>query len=219
MSDGTGKFDRLGNRQIKIVNSFINQIKIDKQLHMNQPWRVHTLLPDFDIEDVWRVPVNLRKEHSLNLFLTMFMESNQRVTEKGLAGFLFRLRLFLGKIFKWDEKQTVNHLLAGSIRERYAKAENLRFEDLPNPGTDDFIPVYQLENEYLSEIENKTVHAGLHIGRVQLNNDYCIQMAVYVKPKGKFGRIYMKLIKPFRHWIVYPALMRSAKRSWERYCE
>ncbi|WP_424961418.1 DUF2867 domain-containing protein [Ekhidna sp.] len=197
----------------------INQIKIHKRFHLDQPWRVHTLLSDFDIEDVWRVPVKLREEHSLDLFLKEFLKSNEQTTQKGLAGFLFRLRLFLGKVFKWDEKNQVDHLLPGSIRERYARADNLIFEDLPEPGDGDFIPVYQLENEYLSEIENKTVHAALHIGRVKSNSDYDIQMAVYVKPKGLFGKVYMKLIQPFRHWIVYPALMRSAKRSWERYCE
>jgi hypothetical protein len=42
-------------------------------------------------------------------------------------------------------------------------------------------------------------------------------MAVYVKPKGLLGKLYMKLIKPFRHWIVYPALMKEAKVCWERY--
>ncbi len=42
------------------------------------------------------------------------------------------------------------------------------------------------------------------------------QMAVYVKPRGRFGRAYMELIKPFRYWIVYPALMRQLERTWQR---
>jgi hypothetical protein len=39
-------------------------------------------------------------------------------------------------------------------------------------------------------------------------------MAVYVKPRGPLGKGYMALIKPFRHWIVYPALMRQFERVW-----
>ena len=35
------------------------------------------------------------------------------------------------------------------------------------------------------------------------------QMAVYVKPRGLFGKGYMALIKPFRYLIVYPALTRQ----------
>ena len=45
---------------------------------------------------------------------------------------------------------------------------------------------------------------------------YQAQMAVYVKPRGAFGRGYMALIKPFRYWIVYPALMRQTERMWNR---
>jgi hypothetical protein len=40
------------------------------------------------------------------------------------------------------------------------------------------------------------------------------QMAVYVKPRGRLGEGYMLLIKPFRHLIVYPALLRQTERSW-----
>jgi hypothetical protein len=39
-------------------------------------------------------------------------------------------------------------------------------------------------------------------------------MAVYVKPRGRFGRPYMAFIAPFRHWVVYPALMRQIERAW-----
>ena len=40
------------------------------------------------------------------------------------------------------------------------------------------------------------------------------QMGVYVKPRGRFGTVYMALIRPFRHRFVYPALMRQIERAW-----
>jgi Protein of unknown function (DUF2867) len=40
------------------------------------------------------------------------------------------------------------------------------------------------------------------------------QMAVYVKPRGRFGAAYMAFIKPFRYLIVYPALERQIERTW-----
>jgi hypothetical protein len=40
------------------------------------------------------------------------------------------------------------------------------------------------------------------------------EMAVLVKPRGSLGAAYMALIKPFRHHIVYPALMRQLERTW-----
>ena len=44
-------------------------------------------------------------------------------------------------------------------------------------------------------------------------------MAIYVKPKGTFGKLYMLAIKPFRLLIVYPALLKSIKKKWEQYLE
>jgi hypothetical protein len=40
-------------------------------------------------------------------------------------------------------------------------------------------------------------------------------MAVLVKPNGRFGAAYMAAIKPFRHLVVYPALMRAIERDWQ----
>ena len=55
----------------------------------------------------------------------------------------------------------------------------------------------------------------LHLAWVdQGEGRYQGQMAVYVKPRGRLGKGYMALIKPFRHWVVYPALMRQMERTW-----
>jgi hypothetical protein len=40
------------------------------------------------------------------------------------------------------------------------------------------------------------------------------QMGVYVKPRGRLGAAYLALITPFRHRVVYPALMRQIGRAW-----
>ena len=40
-------------------------------------------------------------------------------------------------------------------------------------------------------------------------------MGIYVKPRGRLGALYMRLIGPFRHLIVYPALMRQIERAWD----
>ena len=50
----------------------------------------------------------------------------------------------------------------------------------------------------------------MHIGWVPDQTDgYRGQMAVYVKPNGLLGNGYMAAIKPFRHLIVYPQMMRQ----------
>ena len=199
-----------------MANLIYPRIKIDNREHQIQPLRVHTLLSDFELEDVWRVPISLSSTHSLQLFLDQFAKTNAQLVDKGITGLLFRIRLFIGSIFKWDEKLLQEQLIPGSIRFRYAHQENLTYDDLPHPGSGSFIPVYKLENESLSEIENSTVHAALHFSRVPSGQDkWTIHMAVYVKPKGWFGKSYMLFIKPFRIWIVYPSLMKSARKNWE----
>ena len=193
-----------------------SKIKIDPSLHLAHPLRVHSLLSDFILEDVWRIPVELESQHSLSLVMDHFEKSNDQLLNKGVAGFLFRFRLLIGKLLKWDEKDERDHLVPGTIRFRFAKEEKLTFTDLPAPGEGNFVPVYKLDDEFLSEIENKTVHAAVHFSRVSYpGHSWTVHMAVYVKPKGVPGRIYMALIKPFRLWIVYPAMMNAIKKRWD----
>nr|MBA2295295.1 DUF2867 domain-containing protein [Actinomycetota bacterium] len=72
-----------------------------------------------------------------------------------------------------------------------------------------------LDDEWAAEIANKTVHGVVHIGWVlDGTGRYRGQMAVLVKPNGLLGRAYMAAIAPFRHLIVYPAMMRQIERSW-----
>jgi len=39
-------------------------------------------------------------------------------------------------------------------------------------------------------------------------------MAVYVRPNGLLGNAYMAAITPFRHLVVYPAMVRDLGRAW-----
>jgi hypothetical protein len=78
-----------------------------------------------------------------------------------------------------------------------------------------FAPVYRTDTEFAAEISNQTVHAVMHLAWVDRGHGrYQGQMAVYVKPRGRFGRPYMAFIAPFRHWVVYPALLRQIERAW-----
>ena len=80
-----------------------------------------------------------------------------------------------------------------------------------------FVPLYRTDSEFAAEVSNQTVHGVMHLAWVdQGEGRYQGQMAVYVKPRGPFGKGYMALIKPFRYWIVYPALTRQTERTWNR---
>ena len=72
-----------------------------------------------------------------------------------------------------------------------------------------------LDDEWAAEIANKTVHGVLHLSWVPDQEGlYRGQMAVYVKPNGLLGTCYLAAIKPFRHLIVYPPMIRQLSERW-----
>lgn len=78
------------------------------------------------------------------------------------------------------------------------------------------MPLYRTDDEWAAEISNETVHGVVHLAWVSRGEGrYRGQMAVYVKPRGLLGEAYMRMIEPFRRFIVYPALMRQIGRAWE----
>jgi hypothetical protein len=78
-----------------------------------------------------------------------------------------------------------------------------------------FTPLYLLHDEWAAEIANRTMHGVMHVGWVpDGSGGYRGQMAVLVKPNRLLGTCYMAAIRPFRHRIVYPELMRETGRAW-----
>ena len=83
------------------------------------------------------------------------------------------------------------------------------FEALP------FTSLYLLDDEWAAEIANRTMHGVMHIGWVpDGTGGYRGEMAVLVKPNGRLGAAYMAVIRPFRHLIVYPVMIRQIEREW-----
>jgi hypothetical protein len=104
--------------------------------------------------------------------------------------------------------QTLRDRLPADLRDAPAGPE---FDQTP------FTSLYLLDDEWAAEVANRTVHGVMHIGWVaDGTGGYRGQMAVLVKPNGLFGRAYMTAIRPFRHWIVYPPLLRHIEREWRR---
>ena len=59
------------------------------------------------------------------------------------------------------------------------------------------------------------MHGVLHVGWVPDGaGGWRGQMAVLVKPNGVLGNAYMAAIRPLRHAIVYPQMLRQIERRW-----
>ena len=186
------------------------QVPIDE--HNSQPWLVHQLAHDYEVEDVWRMPVELEPEDSLSDFWDQMQLAVSRLNKASPVALLFGVRILLGKIFRWDDSPRSPRAL--EMRRRYSELSG-EAEELEAVG--EFFLVYRRQDEYLAELENSTVQAALHLGRVNTGDRGTINLAVYSKPKGRLGRLYMAAIKPFRLWIVYPAILSAAGRQWEAY--
>lgn len=193
-----------------------------KAEHERRSLRIHELVPDFTLEDVWALPVRGDAE-GFGEFLEFIGGIDPSETENRPARFLWGLRDRLGRWFDLGEisspvdgdrglpipgtdQTTLRDRLPADLRGTEAGFD---FDSLP------FVPLYRTDREAAAEVSNKTVHGVVHLAWVEGEDGrYEGRMAVYVKPRGAFGRAYMALIKPFRYLVVYPALMREVERAW-----
>ena len=78
-----------------------------------------------------------------------------------------------------------------------------------------FSPLYLTGDEFAAEVANRTMHGVMHLSWVPDDARGCRgQMAVLVKPNGRFGDAYMTAIRPFRHRLVYPPMLQELGRRW-----
>jgi hypothetical protein len=191
-------------------------MRLPDEAHTSYPWLIHALAPDFELEDVWALPTPGEKADFPRL-LDQFVSRGKPADFPAPFRALFALRWAIGRALGWDGPQAVV-----SLRERLPAhlSEGPRGPDIRSvPGREEAAPifrsVYMTEDEWVAEIANKTVHGLLHIGWVPAEDEgYRAQMAVLVKPAGRFGRAYLAAIKPFRLAIVYPMLLETIGKRW-----
>jgi hypothetical protein len=136
--------------------------------------------------------------------------SSQR--SSGAARTLFAIRWKVGELLGWDRPDAGLGSRVPTLRDRLPA--DLR--DAPTgPVFAPFTPLYLLHDEFAAEIANQTVHGVMHLSWVpDQSGAYRGQMAVLVKPNGLLGTLYMAAIRPFRHLIVYPSLLKGIERDW-----
>lgn len=187
-----------------------------------QSWRIHEITHDFELEDVWALPVQGGPDD-----FRAFVEA-MRCSElvEGMSSddrdfpaayrLLFAVRWALGRMLGADEDEHGLGRRVASLRDRLP--DDLRDHPAPERDTSPFQPLYLTDREYAAEIANRTMHGVLHLGWIEdqtAPDGYSAQMSVLVRPNGRFGEAYMALIKPFRYAIVYPALLRTVGQRWD----
>lgn len=202
-------------------------MRLPNSEHESRPWRIREITPDFILEDVWALPTPGGAE-DFPALLELLAASDPASSSSLPTRVLWRVRDRLGSLFDLGSISTPTgsgpDAAAGNLpipgTSETSLAERLP-DDLRNTAADldfgslPFVPLYRTDVEFAAELSNRTVHAAMHLAWVEEGEDrYHGQMAVYVKPRGAFGKGYMALIKPFRYWIVYPALLKQTERTW-----
>jgi hypothetical protein len=187
-------------------------MRLPDSAHLGQPWRIHELTRDFAVEDVWALPTPGGPDDFPRLVELIGSSDPEREGSK-VVGTLFALRWKIGALLGWDDERDGIGERVPTLRDRLP--ENLREGPAgPDPALP-FRPLYLTQDEWAAEIANKTMHGVLHLGWVPDGRGaHRGQMAVLVKRNGLFGAVYMAAIKPFRHLVVYPLMLRELERRW-----
>jgi hypothetical protein len=198
-------------------------VRVPNEVQLARPWRIHSLVADFTLEDVWTLPAIAGEQDDFGSVIDMAARFDPATADSVPARLLWGMRDRLGEWFdlgrisatvSGDNRLPIPGTREFSVGDRLpddlrGSANGVHFDHLP------FVPLYRTENEFAAEISNRTVHGVAHVAWVDRGDGrYQPQMAVYVKPRGLFGQAYMAFIKPFRYWIVYPGLERQAQRMW-----
>lgn len=186
--------------------------------HRDLPWRIHEFTTDFDLIDAWALPAagTLEEFADLCQIVVNLDPGDDRGSPTSRA--LFTVRARLGHRMGWDRSEAVNKLaipgcVESSLRDRLPS--DLAATGGQTVGRSNFRRVFEVEDEAALELSNSLLHAVLHLGWARrLDGNYHGQMGVYVKHRGRAGARYMAAIAPFRHHIVYPALLRRVESAW-----
>ena len=76
--------------------------------------------------------------------------------------------------------------------------------------------LYVSPHESISEVQNATVHAFSVFALRNTATGYRFYWGIYVRPVGRITGLYMRLIDPFRRFIIYPAILRRVRAAWSR---
>ena len=185
------------------------------------PLRVHTFLADVPLHDVWAVDLPTHRDGvTLCEFLRRASRDGFDAADAEInrlpvvARALIRLRLFLGRIFRLEAEP--KDALAASFGSRLTAEDRARSFVVSGTPEGLFRVVYRFENEQLLEIQNRTVHAAALSALAERADGYRFYFAVYVRQRTWITPFYMGLIDPFRKWIIYPALLKRIRATWDQ---
>jgi hypothetical protein len=171
--------------------------------------RAHELLHDVPLYDV--SAVDLPGEGSGRTIADV-RSLETAAPPSRVAGFLYGLRLFLGRVLGWDRTPMRSE---DSLLRRLSDRDRIASEVAPGTRMGAFLLLYQFANEMLLETLNATVHGWICSALVPTAAGYRLYWGIHVLPVSWLTRPYLIAIEPFRR-VLYPALLGRIRRAWIR---
>ncbi len=174
--------------------------------------RAHGLLAGVPLHDVWQVELPGSVPNVTLEDVRRLMRAEPLMALNPAVRALFRLRMALGRWFRWDSDRP--HAPGDSFLARLDADDRARSRVEPGSPDGLFTLLVAFSHESVSEIRNATVHAFSVMALAPRPGGHRLYWAIYVKPVSAFTPVYMALIDPFRRAIVYPAILRHLHRAW-----
>src|SRR5262249_48676811 len=151
-------------------------MRLPNAAQTSRAWRIHELIEDFRLEDVWALPTPGAADDFRRLG-QLIASGDPAPGSPYAVRPLWSIRWEGGALFGWDSSgvgsgATLRDRLPADLR---AAPPGPDFAALP------FTPLYLLDNEWAAEIANRTMRGVLHLGWVPDGTGaYRGQLAVYV---------------------------------------
>lgn len=205
----------------RLASGRSDPMRVPNGVHRQHRWVIDDVAPDLELLDAWALPVEGARGDFATLIDVMRsfdpLEDGPRT-----ARFLFHVRLQLGRLLRLDDGGKVRTIPGSrdtTLASRVPAELRATTEDVPLSRTligAGARPLYSTHDEAALEISNDTVHGVLQLAWVEGDDGaYRGRLAIYVKPRGVLGRLYVAAITPFRYLIVYPAMIRAIGRLWD----
>src|SRR5947207_15812908 len=92
-------------------------MRISNSEHTSRPWRIHELVPDFRLEDVWALPTPGGAD-DFPLLVEAIAAGDPEQSPSSAARALWAVRWKLGELLGWDDPKTGLGSRVPSLRDR-----------------------------------------------------------------------------------------------------
>jgi hypothetical protein len=176
--------------------------------YLSKDLRVHTLLADVSLHDVWIAHLsgggNGRTLQDVNEVMAEGVTGDETVA---LAATIAAYGV-MARVLGLTSEECVD--TSSSASQRLTEADRAR--SIYRPGEHGY--VYHFEREALLEIQTCTAHALYAFALEREDGGYALYWGAYAKQVSWVTPYYMKFIDPVRRFVVYPSILRRIEHRW-----